>query len=271
MSRFGKQIIIAVIFLIFFSSVGYGIYSLATENPTCFDGKQNQGEEGVDCGAVCGILCDPETQPLEIISSQIIQTQDQEYDFIAFIQNPNTAYGVSELSYEIRFLNPSHVEVARRGGKFYIQPGQTRYIVEQAIESEDSIVSAELRFENPQWQKIEGEKTAIDFPLKSEQYQDIGSAPVYSQFEGVISNNSNFDLDRVDVTVLLLDQAEAVVGVNTTVIRTLPARTERYFKVTWPFKVPGTVARTRVIATTDVLNSSNFLKSDGSQEKFQDF
>lgn len=271
MNRFGKQIIIALIFLIFFSGISYSIYLLATENPTCFDGKQNQGEEGIDCGAVCGVLCDPETQPLKIISSQIIQTQYQEYDFIAFIQNPNTAYGVSELSYEIRFLNPSHGEVARRQEKFYIQPGQTRYIIEQAVKSEDSIVSAELKFGNPQWQKIEGEKIAIDFPLESEQYRDIGSAPVYSQFEGVISNNSNFDLDRVDIAVLLLDQTETIVGINTTVIRTLPAKTERYFKVTWPFKISGIVARTHVIATTDALNNSNFLRSDGSPEKFQEF
>ncbi|HYU65095.1 MAG TPA: hypothetical protein VEK36_02425, partial [Candidatus Paceibacterota bacterium] len=228
------------------------------------------GEEGVDCGAVCGILCAPETKPLEITSTLILPAANGEYDFVAAVQNPNSVYGASDIGYEVIFYDASGNEAGRRQGLFYIVPGQTRFLVE-SIKSENIVSTSQLVFQPVSWQKIEGPKTAIDFPLRREQYRNIGTAPVYSEYEGVIYNHSNFNLDKVDVVVLLLDQQENIIGVNTTVVRTFLAGTERYFKVSWPFAVSGEVKHVRIIAATDILNNSNFLKTNGSQEEFQKF
>ena len=58
MSRFGKQLIYGVGYLVFFGVLGWGIYLGAFQAPpSCFDGKRNGAEEGIDCGGSCAHIC----------------------------------------------------------------------------------------------------------------------------------------------------------------------------------------------------------------------
>ena len=37
---------------------GYFVYTVLFKvDPTCFDGKKNQDERGIDCGGVCALVC----------------------------------------------------------------------------------------------------------------------------------------------------------------------------------------------------------------------
>ena len=89
-------------------------------------------------------------------------------------------------------------------------------------------------------------------------------------FEGVVFNDSNYDFDSVDVSIVLFDSSNTIVGVNRTEIRTLLAKTERSYKVTWPSQITN-VARTSVQVSTNLFENSNFIKSYGTQERFQEF
>ena len=49
-----KQFFYGIIYLVIFGLIGAGIYfALTSKEATCFDGIQNQNEEGVDCGGSC--------------------------------------------------------------------------------------------------------------------------------------------------------------------------------------------------------------------------
>ena len=45
-----KRLFVIIVYLLIFALVAVAIYFLLKVDPSCFDGKQNQGEEAVDCG-----------------------------------------------------------------------------------------------------------------------------------------------------------------------------------------------------------------------------
>src|SRR3989344_642759 len=81
----------------------------------------------------------------------------------------------------------------------------------------------------------------------------------------------NAQWEKIDVPVILFDDTDKIVGVGKTDIRTFIAKSERGFKVAWPFQLSGNVVRQDVEALTNLFENSNFIKSYGSQEKFQKF
>ena len=92
-----------------------------------------------------------------------------------------------------------------------------------------------------------------------------------SRYEGVLFNDSDFDFAKVDVVVILFDDAGLALAVGQTNTNTFLSRTERYFSVSWPSQVRGTVAAIRVQASTNLFENENFVKRYGTQEKFQNY
>lgn len=266
--RIIKRITIGLIFVVILSGVGYGLYSFTHAQATCFDNKQNQDEEGIDCGAVCGNSCSPQIVPLEIISNELVEVDDG-YDFVAKIRNPNTFVGGANVSYDIIMKDSEGTDLEPIRGTFYILPVQTKYIIKSPLVVSGVPVSATMVIKDITWHMVNASDLQIDFPLIREQHGAASAPGVKYQVEGTISNISDFDFDRVDVSVLLLDSQGVVRAVTTTVINTFLTRSERYFKVTWPTEVQGEGLVPQVQATTNVFNNSNFIKRYGTQEEFQ--
>jgi hypothetical protein len=267
-SRRTKQLVISVIFLLIFVAIGYGIYSFVTPNPTCFDGIMNGKEEGVDCGTIAGCdVCAPEIFPINIQWQKVIPSGVGSYDFIALVNNPNTTYGASRIDYEI-----SATGIAQPiKSFFYIAPGQTKYVIYPAIKS-DSIVDVDFEITQAEWKGLQNLLSeSINLAIRRKDYSIVNSAGIYSQVEGAIFNDSNFDFDKVEISVVLFDVNNSVMGVGKTNILTLQARNERYYKVFWPALLSGDVARVDVEAMTNIFDNANFLRTHGTDEQFQKF
>lgn len=257
--RIPKQITIGLIFILILSGIGYGIYYGLTPKVSCTDGIKNGKEEGLDCGILaCSKACEPAIMPINIISSQFLQTSQGDYDFVAQISNPNASYGASRVEYVL----------GSNFGSFYILPGQTKWLVFIALKIPEGTNSLKLVINNAQWEKLNMPNDAVRFVLRRKDYHSVLNG---TELDAVLYNNSNYDFDKIDVAVILLDDAGSIVGVGKTDIRTFLSKSERGFNVTWPFALPGNVVRQDVEAQTNLFENSNFIKSYGSQEKFQKF
>ncbi len=266
--RLTKQLIIGLVFLLVIGFAGFRVYRAFFPAPTCVDAIQNHGEEGIDCGPVCGTLCAPAIQPLELRLAQAFPARAGEYDLLFEVYNPNDRSGSSDVPYVAVVSDSQGQELARRRGTLYILPKQTRFVVESSLALAAPPADVAVTLGEPRWQTLDAAQTAIDFRLKREHYVPGPSA----WYEGVIMNDSPYDFGRVDVAVLLIDAANQVIGINRTDIETVTAGSERFFKVQWPFSVSGTVARVQVEATTNAFENSNFLKTHGGvPEPFQEF
>ena len=125
--RVTKQIIVATSFFFIVGGLGFWIFRtinprlpLPTPNPTAH------------------------LIPINILSTQLLYIQDDDYDFTAKVSNANTDYGSADVEYELKFYNASNVAVSNRVGSFYILPGQTKFFIATPLKFSEPISRAEL-------------------------------------------------------------------------------------------------------------------------------
>lgn len=257
-----KQLLIGFILVLILGGIGYGVVDkLFLVEATCFDGIQNGKEEGLDCGTLaCGSVCQEPVQPLQVSEEKLLKIGPGDYDFVAKIVNPNVSYGSSQVTYSVALAG-----LGTRQGTTYILPGQTKYIVLTSIRTDGEASSAGLRVNSVEWEKLDIPSGEVNLINRRGDFSATDSF-----FEGVVFNDSNYDFDSVEVSVILFDSSSEIIGVNRTEIRTLLAKTERSYKVTWPSQIAN-VSRTGVQISTNLFENSNFIRSYGTQERFQEF
>lgn len=69
--------------------IGVPLFFVLYKTPTCFDGKQNQNEKGIDCGGVCTRLCSSDIANPIVLWQRSFVVTDGVYNAVAYVQNPN--------------------------------------------------------------------------------------------------------------------------------------------------------------------------------------
>lgn len=123
-----KKTIIAVFPLALFLLIVVAIIILSQPAATCFDGKKNGHEEGVDCGGFC-VSCELKyAAPLEIISSDILGIGQNASELSVKIRNSNADYG-ARFSYQINVISLLGVKVSEASGESFILPHSEKYLI----------------------------------------------------------------------------------------------------------------------------------------------
>ncbi len=258
MPRGLKQIIVVAVYGLIVVGIGFGFYHRQYA-PSCFDNQQNGKEEGIDCGTLaCGTACSAPIQPLQVQGFESVKNPSGDYDLVAQVYNPNIEYGVSNGVYS--FDDGKPYSLVNNDQVFYMLPGQTKHLVVPALTSEVKTV----KIQRVDWQKVISDPH-VQLVSMNERYTP-GSAQ--TAFETTIGNNSDFDFDAVDVVVIVKDTAGHIIATNTSLVKTLLSQTNRYVKFSWPFALPVD-ARVSVEIGTNVFDNANFIKTHGTQEKFQ--
>lgn len=271
LGRFTKRIVIAVIVLAVLGLGGYWLKKAATPAPTCADKIKNGQEEGIDCGLIaCNVSCEEEIASPQVKSGKFMKVGKNDYDFVAQIANPHDQYGASEVNYELIFFDQNDAEALKKEGIFYLLPAQETFLVLTSLNTEENIQRFDLRIKSAKWQKLESSEE-INLAVKREKLS-VSPDGLSNILEAVVFNGSDFDFGEVDIQVLILGAGDDIVAVNKTMVRTLVAGTERYFKVVWSFPISGRAAKIEIRTTTNLFENANFVKRYGSPvEKFQKY
>jgi len=250
-----KQTITAVIFFLVVGGVGFLIYMgvrpplpSPTPNPTA------------------------NLAPIQVVFTKLFNVENSDYDFLAKVSNPNTNYGSPDVEYEISFFDVNGTEISQKSGSFYILPGQTKYVIDLPLEFQEPVSRADFAVKSVDWQKLNPlAATGVNLVVKSSSYAQVLQPGVFSKVGGEVLNNSNFDLNKVDVLVVLLDQSgePIAIGKSEGAIYTFLAHTTRGFEVSWSASFVGNVNRVDIEANTNVFENSNFLRQYGGQERFK--
>ena len=280
-SRIIKQATIAIIFLFIVVSVGYLSYQkLSSIENLCLNNQRDKDEEGIDCGAVCGKNC-LVIKDLEISNNQLIsigvnsaQSEFWDYDVLIEVKNPNFSHGAAG-SYKLDFFNDEGEPILSKNGSFYILPGQEKILIESPIKTNDEITSFDVVFE-PEWKEMKNYRGEVLFSSKRREYEILQRPNEFGRLQGIISNESNFNFDKVDVIAVLYGVAEGeeigggepILAVGKTNLETFNSKTERFFEIKWPNRFEGTVERIDIRAYSNILDDSNLLKGEESQQQF---
>lgn len=258
MNRGLKRVIIISIFLSFFVIIGVIGWIVTRKAPTCFDGKKNGNEAGVDCGGICK-PCEiqKKTKPLEIVDKSIVYGGEGRYDAVVTIKNPNTLYGASTIRYTISLISADGKTIMKKTGEDFILPTQERFFVETNIESDVVPKDLNISIDYVNWVKFVDYEDP-DFLVQNIRYGKVNNGINYAEAFALIRNNSDFDFREVRVFVVIKDENGKPIAVNGTTMGNFQARDERDFTLSWPYRFPGIISDIEIGVYVNVFDSQNF-------------
>lgn len=180
--------------------------------PSCSDGIQNQGEEGIDCGAVCGISCEQKyLKKLSYSDPKIIQLNDVVSVYFDLI-NSNPNFGSKNFNYQIDIYGFAGKLLKSVTGNSFIYPGETKKIVDAGIKILGKAESVKVSFSDPNWQPASNFRS-----IKLENVNaNISQEGDFFVISGIIRNSYNFAIPKVVINGFLSDTNGNILGVSKT-------------------------------------------------------
>ncbi len=263
LTRDTKRLTFIVIYVFIFLGLALWGYLSWRPDPTCFDGKENQNETGVDCGGVCATACMEAAtgEPIAVRSVTAVPTAEGRYDVVAEIVNPNNTVGAKSFNYAIRLLDAGGEVVASETGRSWVLPREAKVLLAFNLAPSTSPDKAILEITDVSWARLADYDTepkvgiySADYVLSNEPGEQGGVA------SGLVVNESDYDFRLITIKVILRDAAGNPLAVNQTDRRTFIVGDQHAFRLPWPTPFGGQVAEMQVEIDADVYNSDNFLK-----------
>jgi hypothetical protein len=215
--------------------VGIPVFSLVYEKPTCFDGKQNQDERGVDCGGRCAKLCKNLQLKPVVQWQQTFSVSDGLYTAAAYINNANVDAEAKNVPYTFTIYDPQNQVIAVRKGTTYIPPGQSFAVVETGIAIENGIPARTLfEFDSEySWQMVT--KRPAVLTTKNQTTENADTSPIIT---ADVINSTFEDIAQVKVVVIVYDDQRNAFAASKTVLNDVPHESTVQAVFTWrePFQ-----------------------------------
>lgn len=270
-SRTKKRTVIASVYGAIFLLTVFVVWSAVRPDPTCFDGKRNQNETGVDCGGVCSQECAvvPQAKGLEIGETAVVQTGVDSFEAFFSVRNPNARYGSPRAMYTVEYLSSSGEVVESISGSTFLVPGEDRNIVLSPVFSSVPIADMAVTFDDIEWVEFSG-FTIPELQVSRKRFEAISGGAGFAQVYALVSNNSPFDFQTIFVTVVVRGEDGTPLAFHKTDLNTVNASEQRDFELTWPAEFPGDVGQVDIEARADVYDSENFIRRYLPGGRFQE-
>ncbi len=263
MTRTIKRIVILCVYLAIFLSIAGCMYWTNRPPASCFDGRQNQNEEGVDCGGVCAACEEPiKPEKMDITSTAVMRGGPGVYDVVAEVSNPNPLLGASRFYYTITLYDGSNQRVAQRAGTSLILPQQDRFVAELNISSSVEPKKVSMEISDVEWVRFEN-IVDPDFIVSGESYGKVQAGIDFAEAFGVVHNRSPYDFAAVDALVILRNEIGQPIAVNKTRIGAFRAFEQRDFRLNWTYPFDGVISDIDIDVEVDVYDSENFINASG--------
>jgi hypothetical protein len=209
------------------------LYPRLTQAPTCFDGKQNGTESGIDCGGTCVRVCTAAVAEPLVIWKRAFQVTGSNYNLVALVENTNKNTGIANIGYEFRIYDTNNILIGRRQGSTFIPPNQQFAVFEPRFDAGQSeIKSVTFEFIEPfAW--VKKAPTLQTLPVRVDNIVQ-GDDTQYPTITARISNDSIYDLPPFDVITILYNQDHNAITASKTHKESLPSNTSSPLLFTWP-------------------------------------
>ncbi len=244
--RFFILLIIGVTVAAFVATVGIATFYKA---PTCSAGVQNQGEQGIDCGGPCALLCTALEQPPTVLFTHAISNGAGRVDVIAMVENKNTTAAAKNVPYRITLYGAGQALIQEVTGTIDLPPGAAVPVFVPGIASGQQTVSnAFLTIEpsSPQWFVVSPDPRVVPIVSAIIQRGTIEAPRV----EAVLGNTSALPLSNVRAIVLVHNGKGDVIAASSTVLPVIPAQGSATATFTWNGPFAGVPASLEVVPVT---------------------
>lgn len=240
-----QRMFIYPISLILLAFIFYKSYPYIFPAPSCYDGKLNGDEAGIDCGGSCELSCHNEIIPLDIKFARALKQGEDLYDLIAMIQNKNSNKNVKDniIGYTFNIYDKAGSLLKSIKGYTPLPVGQTFPIIVQNIpldlsSSGNSIskVVMDVNLINDSWLKVDTIFTNNFFTILSTNFEQNKNN--VSQLSISLKNKTKATFRNVPVRITLEDDRGNFVGVNETFIKEIKGDESIDLSFTWRDIIP---------------------------------
>jgi len=234
--RLVKQLLYGFFYVLATAVIFWIIYILFLKpTPTCFDGRRNQGETGVDCGGSCPPCEITQLKPLTVNWATSTPARENEISLLAEIANPNLNFGAKTFSYQFKVIGPFGALLKTVEGQSFIYPNEAvKYLMEPALKINlQDVTRVELSIEKESmvWQS-EKEMIKPDLDISSHQTTTVnGSVTV----KGIIQNKNPLLISQVKIIAVLYNfQGDKILNASYTTLTDLKGSEQRAFSIELP-------------------------------------
>ncbi len=243
-----KQLIyLLVLLFIIFAVVIFIIFKVTS--PTCFDGRRNQGEEGIDCGGPCAKQCLGEIKEMIVLWTKFFEISKGKYDVLALVENPNLFLAQPSVKYQFKLYDKNNVLVAIKEGETFINSVEAFPVFETNIDAGSRIPSrAFIEFEkNLNWEIVKKEKPQLIVSKKQ-----FFNSPPFPRLNATIDNKSVAAVDNIYAVAILYDKNKNATAVSATKIDIIQGGASQEIVFTWPQPFPEEPSLIEIFLRTDL-------------------
>ncbi len=232
-----STVVLGTLFFLFKDSI--------LREPSCFDGRKNGEEGGVDCGGRCALYC-PETQlPVRVRWSRSFPIAKGVVHAVAYIEHTNNNAGSRVVPYEFTLLDANNVIILKKQGSTMLGVSGKTAIVETLIETPIIPTTTTFTFlQTPVWERIDPELSLLR--IKTDRYT-IESFSLGTRLSMVLENESLVSLKDLEVVVIVYGDNDTAQTVTSVRVPELLAESKKTVFATWPFRFKEEVSRVEII------------------------
>lgn len=216
-------VVLAVLFV-------FSYYAFIKVPATCFDGKQNATEHGVDCGGMCSLVCAEEANDPTVLWSRTFKTAGNFYTAAAYIKNNNPGAGAKQVPYSFQLYDEKNLLVIEERGIADLPPIPVIPIVAHNINvGNRQIVRTQFSFSSgATWNMI----PASEIPVLHISEQKL--QPGATRLDAILRNDSLDDARNITVTAVLFDGEGVARGAVKQELERVVKKSSQALVFTWP-------------------------------------
>lgn len=199
--------------------------------PTCFDGKMNQNERGIDCGGACALVCRGGAKDINILWTKVFPIRPGAYDIVAYVENTNFDIGAPELPYIAKLYDRDGNVIAEKRGQTFAKPNELFAIFEGNMQTGSKVAeTGSIEIPNTfRW--YTGTREEQLFTIDDKKLVDAERKPKLS---ALIRNDNPVLYRNVDVTAIIYDANHEPIGVSATRVEKMDKNSTKEIFFTWP-------------------------------------
>lgn len=228
-----RRRIITVLLIVAFFALFFVLpyWLLHQEVPSCVDKKQNQGEEGVDCGGPCANLCKGAAKDITVLWTKIFAIRPGSYDIVSYNENPNFDVGAPSIAYTARLYDESGAVIAEREGTSYAASNERFAIFEGGLLTGDKVPARGSIEITPGYQWIVANRPKKLFSVTDKVLIGSDRQP---KLTATLHNEQPEIFRNIDVVAIIYDSKGEAVGASNTKVERLDGNSDGNIFFTWP-------------------------------------
>lgn len=225
--------VVAVLLLI----IGATVFAFVYKVPSCTDRKQNQREEGVDCGGPCTYLCTAQVKKPNLELVRTFTLVNGRTDVVAKIQNLNKGAEAKAAPYVLELYAADATLLGRLAGFVDLPAGRTVPLFVRSAAGGSVVARAFVNFDPEKIAWKAAESAALPLRVSASALIE-GNEP---KITATLTNESYDTVFDVRAVVVVYD-GETAIAASETLVPSIRAQSGVPITFTWnePFSRPAT-------------------------------